>query len=106
MSTHPLRPVYLDYAATTPLHPEVADAMQPFLQGDFGNPSSVHRFGRSARNAVERARAEVAALLACHPSEVVFTSGGTEADNLAVVGAALANQDRGRHVLISAIEHH
>jgi cysteine desulfurase len=101
-------PVYLDHAATTPVRPEVREAMLPFLTDEaFGNPSSAHRFGRAARAALETARRRVAAALGAEPSQVVFTSGGTEADNLAVVGAALAARARGGafRVAVSALEH-
>ena len=97
-------PIYLDYNATTPLLPEVVDAMLPYLREHFGNPSSAHAFGRRAREAVESARADVAALLECDTQEVVFTSGGTEASNLAIRGVADASPDR-RHVVTSTIEH-
>jgi cysteine desulfurase len=96
-------PVYLDHNATTPLHPEALEAMQPHLTKPFGNPASVHRFGRAAHGAVQRARAEVAELVGCRPDEVIFTSGGTESDNLAVKGAAAARP--GRAVLYGATEH-
>jgi cysteine desulfurase len=103
---HP--PVYLDHAATTPVRPEVRDAMLPYL-GDtaFGNPSSAHRFGRVARAGLEQAKREVAAAVGCEPNQVIFTSGGTEADNLAIVGSALAARDHGRPMLavVSAVEH-
>jgi cysteine desulfurase len=100
--------IYLDNAATTPVRPEVLEAMQPFLAGGvFGNPSSAHRFGREARAGVEQARARVGTALGVEPHEVVFTSGGTEADGLAVAGAALAARIAGRpfRVAVSAIEH-
>ena len=101
-------PVYLDHAATTPVRPEVLDAMLPYLSAEaFGNPSSAHRFGRAARAGLEQARREVAAAVGAEPSQVIFTSGGTEADNLAIVGAALAARDRGGRMcaVVSAIEH-
>ena len=101
-------PVYLDHAATTPVRPEVLEAMLPYLGGaSFGNPSSAHKLGRAARAGLEQARREVAAAVGAEPSQVIFTSGGTEADNLAVVGGALAARDRGRPMLVavSAIEH-
>src|SRR5687767_7127615 len=104
----PLPPVYLDHAATTPVRPDVLEAMLPYLNsGSFGNPSSAHRFGRAARAGLEQARKEVAAALGAEPSQVVFTSGGTEADNLAVIGAALAARHHGRPMLaaVSAVEH-
>ncbi len=97
-------PVYLDHNATTPLLPAVVDAMLPYLREHFGNPSSAHPYGRRAREAVERARAQVAALLGCAPAEVVFTSGGTEASNLAIRGALGARPTR-RHVVTTAAEH-
>ena len=98
------RSIYLDYNATTPVLSEVLDAMLPFLREHFGNPSSGHVFGRRAREAVEQARGQVAALLDCGSDEVVFTSGGSEANNLAIRGVAEARPDR-RHVVTSAIEH-
>jgi cysteine desulfurase len=104
----PPPPVYLDHAATTPVRREVLEAMLPYLDGaSFGNPSSAHRFGRTARAGLEQARREVAAALGAEPTQVIFTSGGTEADNLAVIGAALAARDHGKPMLVavSAIEH-
>ena len=104
----PLSPVYLDHAATTPVRPEVRDAMLPYLtDAAFGNPSSSHRFGRAARAGLEQARREVADALGADPDQVVFTSGGTEADNLAVIGACLAARDRGKRMLavVAATEH-
>jgi len=100
-------PVYLDYAATTPVDPRVLAAMLPYFSADFGNPSSVHRWGQQAERALERARREVAAVLNCQPGEVIFTSGGSESDNLALRGAALAAREaRGaRHLITSPIEH-
>lgn len=99
--------VYLDYAATTPLRPEVREAMLPYLGEAFGNPSSSHRYGRAARAGLEQARRQVAAALGAEAAQVVFTSGGTEADNLAVAGTALAARTEGRpaRVAVSAIEH-
>jgi cysteine desulfurase len=102
--TSPSDPIYLDHNATTPLVPEVVDAMLPYLREHFGNPSSGHVYGRRAREAVERARGQVAALLGCAPEEVCFTSGGTEANNLAIRGVAEARPER-RHVVTSVIEH-
>ena len=98
------QPIYLDHNATTPVLPEVVEAMLPYLREHYGNPSSGHAFGRRAREAVESGRAEVAALLECDANEVVFTSGGTEASNLAIRGVAEARDDR-RHVVTSVIEH-
>jgi cysteine desulfurase len=99
------RPIYLDYNATTPIDPEVAEAMLPYLYEHFGNPSSSHPYGVRARDAVETARAQVAALLGCRPAEVVFTSGGTESNNHAIKGVALANPERRGRIITSAIEH-
>ena len=104
----PARPTYLDHAATTPVRPEVRDAMLPYLGDDaFGNPSSAHRFGRAARAGIEEAKRLVAAALDAEPNQVVFTSGGTEADNLAVIGAALAARERGGpfRAAVAATEH-
>ena len=99
---------YLDHAATTPLRAEAFAAMEPWLTGGFGNPSGGHRVARAARQAVDEARDVVAAVLGCEPAEVVFTSGGTEADNLAVAGVLAAAREAGRAsgALCSAIEHH
>lgn len=101
------KPIYLDYAATTPLDPRVLDAMQPYFAGDFGNPSSVHGHGQRAEAALEDARQRMAELLNAQPDELIFTSGGTESDNLALRGAALAaREQRGAiHLLISPVEH-
>jgi cysteine desulfurase len=96
--------VYLDHAATTPLDPRVRHAMEPYLDGVFGNPSSLHWAGRQAHDAVEAGRREVAALLGARPAEIVFTASGTESDNLAVLGA-LAAMDGPKHVITSAFEH-
>jgi cysteine desulfurase len=98
-------PIYLDYNATTPLDPEVIAAMRPYLEEHFGNPSSGHWYGVQARQAVEEARARVSELLHCAAGEVVFTSGGTESNNQALKGAALALRGRGNHIVTSAIEH-
>src|SRR5882724_453553 len=104
----PKRLVYLDNAATTPVRPEVLEAMLPYLGRDaFGNPSSPHRFGRAARAGVDEAKRRIALALGAEPGQVIFTSGGTEADNLAVIGCALAARERGGpfRVAVSAIEH-
>ncbi|MEI6339749.1 MAG: cysteine desulfurase family protein, partial [Verrucomicrobiota bacterium] len=98
--------VYLDYNATTPLAPEALDAMLPFLRGSFGNPSSIHAAGREARAAIDDARDALAALLGVKPHEIIFTGGGTEACNLAVLGLAHAHAPRGRHLITAAAEHH
>jgi len=100
------RSVYLDHAATTPVRPEVAEAVRHHMLTEFGNASSVHAFGRTAREAIEEARARVADLMGARPDEIVFMSGGTEADNMAIRGALLANHERGRHIITSKIEHH
>lgn len=100
-----MRRVYLDHAATTPPAPEVVAAMSEAMTVAWGNPSSVHGSGRTARRLVNEARAEVARLIGAEPSEITFTSGGTEADNLAIRGAALARRDRGRHLITSNVEH-
>src|SRR5215472_526110 len=96
-----MRRVYLDNNATTPFLPDVFEAMRPFYLEQFGNASSIHHFGQHARAAVEKARASVAALLNARPAEIVFTSGGTESDNLGIFGLVRA----GDHVITSAIEH-
>src|SRR5437899_9969453 len=104
----PKRLVYLDNAATTPVRPEVLEAMLPYLGREaFGNPSSAHRFGRTARAGLEEAKRTVAECLGVEPGQVIFTSGGTEADNLAIIGSALAARDRGGpfRVAVSAVEH-
>src|SRR5687768_9699784 len=97
--------VYLDHAATTPLRPHGRAAMAPWLDGGFGNASSVHATGRAARAAVEEAREAIAAALGFAPLDVVFTAGATEADNLAVLGIVRASGP-GAHLVVSAIEHH
>ena len=97
--------IYLDHNASTPIRPEVFEAMRPYFLEQYGNASSAHAFGQDARGAVEEARAQVAALLKATPGEIVFTSGGTESDNLAVIGAARALRAKGRHVVTTAIEH-
>jgi cysteine desulfurase len=98
--------IYLDHHATTPVAPEVVAAMLPYFGERFGNPSSKHHaFGQEAHAAVERAREQVAALVGAAPEEIVFTSGATESDNLAVRGVARANRERGRHLVTSALEH-
>lgn len=99
-------PVYLDYNATTPLAPEVLEAMLPYLRGEFGNPSSIHAFGQRAKAALYDARERVAALIGAGPNEVLFTGGGTESDNLAILGVLEAAENRRRHLIASAVEHH
>lgn len=97
--------VYLDHNATTPLMPEVFEAMQPFLKDSYGNPSSLHIKGRQAKNAIEQARLIIAETIGAESVDIIFTSGGTESDNLAIKGAAYANGDKGRHIITSVIEH-
>jgi cysteine desulfurase len=101
-----VRTVYFDYNATTPLDAEVREAMMPFLDGIFGNPSSVHHVGRRARAILDDARDRAAKVLGSKPSEVIFTSGGTESNNLAIFGAARLLKSKGRHLITSVIEHH
>jgi len=100
-----MRKVYLDNASTTPLLPEVQQAMMPFLGETFGNPSSLHDWGDAAREAVEVARAQVAQLIGAATEEIIFTGSGTESNNFAIKGLALAQQNKGKHVVVSAIEH-
>jgi len=100
-----MRKVYLDNAATTPLLPEVRQAMLPFLDGSFGNPSSLHDWGDAVRDAIETARSQVAELIGGGAEEIIFTASGTESNNFAVKGLALAQQKKGKHIVISAIEH-
>ncbi|WP_258359934.1 cysteine desulfurase NifS [Moorella sulfitireducens (nom. illeg.)] len=102
-----MRRVYLDHSATTPVRPEVLEAMLPFLKEDaLGNPSTIYSYGREAKKALDEAREKVAYLIGARPEEVFFTSGGTEADNLALIGTAAANEKKGRHIITSSIEHH
>lgn len=98
--------VYMDHAGTTPLAPEVLQAMTPYFTELFGNPSSIHTVGQEARYALDEARERVARVLNCRPRDVVFTSGGTESDNAAIVGGATALQETGNHVITSSVEHH
>jgi len=101
-----MKRIYLDYAATTPTHPEVVEAMLPYFSDAFGNPSSIHSFGQEAKAVMEEARDKIAALIGARSEEIVFTSGGTEADNFAVKGIAWANEGKGNHIITTAIEHH
>src|SRR5208282_2808538 len=101
-----MKTIYFDYNATTPLDPGVRETMLPFLDGVFGNPSSVHHVGRQARALLDDARDRVATVWRAKPSEVVFTSGGTESNNLAIFGAARLLRGKGRHLITSTIEHH
>jgi cysteine desulfurase len=97
--------IYLDHAATTPIAPEVIDAMKPYFSEKFGNASSLHSFGQEAREAVENSRKIAAKFLNARPAEIIFTSGGTESDNLAIKGIAFANKSKGKHIITSKIEH-
>lgn len=97
--------IYLDYNATTPIDPEVADVVRPFLDGNFGNPSSIHSEGLKAKQAVETARRSISKMLNCNPDEIIFTSGGTESNNFAIKGTALAKRSKGNHIITSSIEH-
>lgn len=101
-----MRRVYLDHAATTPIHPEVLEAMLPYLKEFYGNPMSLHDVGQDAKRACEDARAKVAALIGAVPEEIIFTSCGTESNNMALKGIAWANQSKGKHIVTSQIEHH
>lgn len=96
--------IYLDHAATTPLAPEVLEAMRPWLTGEYGNPSSLHRLGQHAKSALEQARRDVTELLYCSPEEIIFTSGGTESDNLALKG--ILRREKSGHLITTAVEHH
>jgi len=98
--------IYLDHNATTPVHPEVLEAMVPYFSDFFGNSSSAHRFGREPKEKMEEARESVGALFGCGAGEVVFTSGGTESDNAAIKGAVFASEESRRHIVTSAVEHH
>ena len=104
----PKHRIYLDYAATTPVDPRVVAAILPYLGDNFGNPSSLHATGRRARRAIEDAREQIAQIVGCEPTEILFTSGGTESDNSAVLGIARASRaaGRGNHVVTSQVEHH
>jgi len=101
-----MKRIYLDYAATTPVHPEVVKAMLPCFTDNFGNPSALYSYGQEAKEAREQARVKVAGLIGAGSEEIVFTSGGTEADNFALKGIAFGNRDRGNHIITSAVEHH
>ncbi|MEH7223139.1 cysteine desulfurase family protein [Bacillus sp. JJ1566] len=98
--------IYLDHAATSPMHPDVVESMLPYMTEVFGNPSSIHYFGRKGRHSVDEARQSIADSIHAKPNEIVFTSGGTEADNLAIMGTAYAMQGKGKHIITSVIEHH
>jgi cysteine desulfurase len=98
--------IYVDHAATSPTHPEVVKEMIPIFSEQFGNPSSIHSFGRSSRYHVDQARTVISASINASPGEIIFTSGGTEADNLAIIGTAFANRPKGNHIITTMIEHH
>ncbi|MDD5255150.1 MAG: cysteine desulfurase NifS [Candidatus Omnitrophica bacterium] len=98
--------IYLDYAATAPTDPEVLKAMEPYFSERFGNPSSIHAFGQEAKKGMEDARVQLADFLGARPEEIIFTSGGTESNNHAVIGTAYAQKDKGNHIITSRIEHH
>jgi len=101
-----MKRIYLDYTATTPTHPEVVKAMSPYFTDVFGNPSSIHSYGQEGKGAIEEARAKIAELIGARSEEIVFTSGGTEADNFALKGVAYASENKGNHIITSSIEHH
>ncbi|MGB6872639.1 MAG: cysteine desulfurase NifS [Dehalococcoidia bacterium] len=101
-----MRRIYLDHAATTPTRPEVVKAMLPYFTDAFGNPSSIYSYGQEAKGAIEEARTKVAELIGARSEEIIFTSGGTEADNFALEGVAYANERKGNHVITTSIEHH
>src|SRR5512137_3157047 len=106
MATSSQRRIYFDHSATTRVLPEVADAMMPFFLEKFGNSSSIHSYGREAKIALEDARKKVAALLNADPQEIVFTSGGTESDNLAIKGVAMYKGKMKGHIITTKVEHH
>ncbi|MBW2601685.1 MAG: cysteine desulfurase, partial [Deltaproteobacteria bacterium] len=97
--------IYLDHNATTPVAPEVFEAMKPYLSQEYGNPSSGYLLGRTSKDALENARAQVAKLIGCLPQEIVFTSGGTEANNMVIKGVAHSYREKGRHIITTSIEH-
>ncbi|MGG6310944.1 cysteine desulfurase family protein [Paenibacillus macerans] len=101
-----MKHIYLDHAASTPIHPDVAETMMKVMQGRFGNASSVHFYGREAKRLVNGARDAIAGGIGCRPEELVFTGGGTESDNLALFGTAAARKEKGRHIITTSIEHH
>jgi len=101
-----MKKIYLDYAATTPCDPEVLKAMEPYFFDKFGNPSSIHSFGQEAKKAIEDSRQTVAEFLGAKPQEIIFNSGGSEADNTAFIGVAYAMKEKGNHIITSVIEHH
>ncbi len=101
-----MQKVYLDHSATTPVDPEVAQLMFTYYTEKYGNPSSIHSFGREAKQALEEARRQVAHIIGARPEEVIFTSGGTEADNMAIFGVVESKKNKGKHIITSSVEHH
>ena len=101
-----MEPIYLDHAATTPVHADVWEAMLPFYTANYGNPSSTHSFGRATRTALNRFRDGMAKSLGCLPGELIFTSGGTESNNMAIFGIMHGDQAGKKHIITTAIEHH
>jgi cysteine desulfurase len=101
-----MKSIYVDHAATSPTHPAVVDAMLPYFYENFGNPSSIHQYGRKTRQALDEARSFLAKTINANEKEIIFTSGGTEADNLAIIGYATANMKKGKHIISTSIEHH
>ena len=101
-----MKQIYLDYAATTPIHPAVVQVMMPFFNQAFGNPSAIYSYGQEAKNGIELARTKVAGLIGARDEEIVFTGGGTEADNFALKGVIFASKNKGNHIITTAIEHH
>src|SRR3990172_4167249 len=99
------KPIYLDYNATTPIEPRVLQIMLPFLKTNFGNPSSRHVYGKATKEAVSKAREQTANLIGAQTSEILFTSGGTESNNHAIIGTAFANMEKGKHIITSVVEH-
>jgi cysteine desulfurase len=100
-----LKPIYLDYNATTPIDPAVLESMLPFFKDYFGNPSSGHFYGKSVKEAISKAREQTAKLMGAKTNEILFTSGGTESNNHAIIGTAFANMDKGKHIITSVVEH-
>ncbi|MCM3360767.1 MULTISPECIES: cysteine desulfurase family protein [Bacillaceae] len=98
--------IYVDHAATSPMHPKVIDRMYEIMKDQFGNPSSIHSYGRQARNILDNARAVIASSIGAHENEIIFTSGGTEADNYAIFGIAESKEAKGKHIITTEIEHH
>ena len=101
-----LEHIYVDHAATSPMHPKVIDRMYEIMKDQFGNPSSIHSYGRQARNILDNARAVIASSIGAHENEIIFTSGGTEADNYAIFGIAESKEAKGKHIITTEIEHH